>query len=223
MLIGMDTFLNEIEARVLGCLVEKELTTPEYYPLTLNALVDACNQKTNRAPLMQLDGSAVVRGLEGLRERKLAWEVVSSAARVPKYTHNLRVGLELEPPQQAVLCELLVRGPQTLCELRTRASRMVHFADAETVQEVLRALADRPEALVVRLPREPGRREERYAHLLSGPVESETGGCLSPEPARLVVTVENERLAALEREVAALRAELAAIREELAGFKAQFL
>jgi len=213
--------LTPVEARVVGALIEKELTTPEYYPLTLNSLVAACNQKSNRSPAMELTTVDVVRALDALRDRRFAWEHTSTATRTPKYRHGLAEALHLDKPQLALLCELFVRGPQTVGELKLHAARMHEFADAGQVLAALDAMAQRPETpLVARLPREPGKREERYAHLLCGPVAVETAA--PAEPARLVVAAENERITKLETEVATLRDELAAVRAELADFKAQF-
>jgi uncharacterized protein YceH (UPF0502 family) len=217
----MSIQLNPLEVRVLGALIEKELTTPDYYPLTLNALSAACNQKSNRDPMMQVAGPEVVRTLDSLRQRKLAWEATSTVAnRVPKYSHGAKDALMLSQSQLAVMCELMVRGPQTAAELRNHAARMIEFADVNQVVAILTELMQRPDgALVVKLPREPGKREERYAHLLGGPVTvSET----PTEPARLTVMAENDRIAALEAKVTALQDEMARLRAELSDFAAQF-
>lgn len=220
----MDRPLTSIEARVLGCLVEKELTTPEYYPLTLNSLIAACNQKSNRDPGMLLNDTDVVRALDSLRDQKLAWEVTSNVGRTPKYQHGLREAMKLSPLQLAILCELLVRGPQTAGELRTHASRMAELPGIDHVLTVLGELIQRAEGpLAAKMAREPGKREERYAHLLSGPVaEADSLPRPAPEPARLIVAAENERLAKLETEVAALHVELAAVKDDLARFRDQF-
>ena len=217
----MNMPLNTVEVRVLGALIEKELTTPEYYPLTLNALVAACNQKSNRDPMMQVAGPEVVRTLDSLRQRKLAWEATSTVAnRVPKYSHGARETLSLSPPQLAVMCELMVRGPQTAAELRNHAARMVEFADTNQVVAILTELMQRPDgAFVVKLPRESGKREERYAHLLGGPVAVNESNA---EPARVTVMAENERIAALEAKVVSLQDEMARLRAEFSDFAAQF-
>lgn len=215
--------LTAIEARVLGSLVEKELTTPEYYPLSLNSLVAACAQKSNREPLMSLNDTDVVRALDSLRDQKLAWEHTSSVNRTPKYRHGLKEAMNATQPQLAIMCELLVRGPQTPGELRTHASRMSEFPSTDQVLVVLGELMQREDGpLVTKLAREPGKREERYAHLLSGPVVVDATHHPVAEPARLMVAAENERITKLEADVVSLRDELTAIRAELADFKSQF-
>ncbi len=220
----MDTILSLIEARVLASLVEKSLTTPEYYPLTLNALAAACNQKSNREPLMQLSQEDIVRALDTLRDKKLAWAVTLAGSRVPKYRHSVTDVIPVTPQQLAVLCELMLRGPQTLGELRTRAARMATFTEAVEVQGVVRDLAAWPTGpLAAVLPRQPGQREERYAHLLCGPLPSDTATSQpSAEPARLTVIAENERIAALETKVTALEDDLAAMKAQFADFVRQF-
>lgn len=218
----MDQILSPTEVRVLGCLIEKELATPEYYPLTLNSLTMACNQKSNRDPLMNLTEADVVRALDLL---KMKHHVILSAetSRVPKYRHILAERLKLEPAELAVLCELLVRGPQTVGELRTRAERMTAMPDIAAVESALEELGDREEPLVVKLPRQPGRKECRYAHLFAGmPAQEAEEPTVAPEAARVRVMVENERLAAVESEVAQLKAEVAELRGMMAEFKAQF-
>ena len=217
----MDFTLNPIEARVLGCLIEKELATPEYYPLTLNALTNACNQKSNRDPVMALVEADVVRALDSLRFQRLAHQS-AEGVRAAKYCHNLDGLLRLEPQELAILAELLLRGPQTVGELRGRTERMAAITDLAAAEEALTALAQRELPLVVLLPRQPGRKEQRYAHLLSGPPEVSDEHPLPIEPARAQVLAENERLAALESDVAALRGELADLRAQLAAFRAQF-
>lgn len=218
----MDQKLSVIEVRVLGCLVEKELATPEYYPLTLNSLTMACNQKSNRDPLLNLDEADVVRALDSLKMKHL---VILSAetSRVPKYRHILAERLKLEPAELAILCELLVRGPQTVGELRTRAERMCPMPDLAAVENALEELGDREEPLVVKLPRQPGRKECRYAHLFAGPpAQDAEESSATPEAARVRVMAENERLAAVESEVAQLKNELAELRGMMKEFKAQF-
>jgi uncharacterized protein YceH (UPF0502 family) len=219
----MEKPFDPVEARVLACLVEKSITTPEYYPLTLNALTAACNQKSNRDPMMQVTDTEVVRALDSLRDRKLAWSVTLAGSRAPRYRHSLQDVIPLSPAHTAVLCELLLRGPQTLGELRTHASRMVEIPDTAAVQGILQDLSSRSDGpLVVVLPRQPGRREDRYAHLLCGapPVEPEASSPV--EPARLAVLAENERLAALEAKVALLQDELARLNARFGDFERQF-
>lgn len=218
----METILNDIEVRVLGSLIEKELTTPEYYPLSLNSLTNACNQKSNRDPVMALSEDDVVRALDSLRFKQL---VVLSAdgGRVPKYRHLLAEKSGLMPAEQAVICELLVRGPQTVGELRTRGERMYPFGDLGAVEEVLQELMVREHPLIVLLPRQPGRKEGRYAQLFSGiPELSEENSEARPEAARQRVAAENERITKLEEEVTALRSEIVGLQQAMAEFKAQF-
>ena len=219
----MDVVLNEVEVRVLGCLIEKEMTTPEYYPLSLNALTNACNQKSNRDPVVALAEEDVVRALNRLRFNQLT-VVSGESSRVAKYRHLLAENLGLVPAELAVVCELLVRGPQTVGELRTRAERMHTFPDLGAVEEVLNELMDREQPLLTRLARQPGRKESRYAHLFSGkPVEpADDEGAAPLEPARQRVMAGDERIAKLEEEVAALRAEVAVLRQTVEEFKSQF-
>ncbi len=212
--------INEIEARILGALIEKELTTPEYYPLTLNSLTNACNQKSNRDPVMTLEEVDIVRGLDKLRMNGFARQS-GEGGRVPKYCHSL--GEKLAPPELAVLAELLLRGPQTLGELRGRSDRMTPFADISAVEEVLADLHNFEPSLVTLLPRQTGQKEQRYAHLLSGePHYSQIDRQSAPEAARIKVMAEDERFAALESEVAALREEVASLKGIVEEFKAQF-
>jgi uncharacterized protein YceH (UPF0502 family) len=214
--------LNNVEARVLGCLVEKEMATPEYYPLSLNSLTAACNQKSNRDPVMELDEGEVVRALDSLRRRGFAMQS-AEGGRVPKYGHALSAKLHLDLHELAVVAELLLRGPQTVGELRGRAERMQSFPDLAAVEDVLRELSEREPPLVVRLPRQPGRKEHRFAHLFSGePQISAEERTAPPEAARLQVMAENERMEALERQVAELRTEMEAIRRTLEEFRRQF-
>jgi len=217
----MEFALNPIEVRVLGCLIEKELATPEYYPLTLNALTNACNQKSNREPVMALEEADVVRALDSLRFQRLAHQS-AEGVRAAKYCHNLDGLLRLEPQELAILAELLLRGPQTVGELRGRAERMTAIADLAAAEEALTTLAEREPPLVVLLPRQPGRKEQRYAHLLAGPPEVSAEGHLPVEPARVKVLAENQRITALEEAVAELRWEVEALRAQLAAFRAQF-
>jgi hypothetical protein len=216
--------LNAVEIRVLGALVEKEITTPDYYPLTLNALVNACNQSSNRDPVVSFDETTVVRALDGLREKKLALVFYGADRRVPKYAHKLQEAFALSRPEIAVLCVLLLRGPQTVGELRGRTGRMHEFAALEEVEGVLQTLAAKESGPVVtRLPRQTGFKEPRFAHRLAGEVTlepAETAPRL--EPATVAVRLENERLAKLEAETDALRRELAELRRQFADFQKQF-
>lgn len=216
----MDTDLTPLELRILGCLIEKELTTPDQYPLSLNALTAACNQKSNRDPVMALGEADVVRGLDALKFRQLV-VLSSDGVRVPRYRHILAERLGLAPEELALLCELLVRGAQTVGELRTRTERMRPFPDCAAVEEVLTELMGRD--LVSRLPRQPGRKEARYAHLFSGtPEEAVSSRAPTPGEARLPAPTAVERMGRLEEEVAALRAEVAGLRQAVAQFMAQF-
>jgi hypothetical protein len=198
--------LTPEEVRVLGALVEKELATPEYYPLTLNALVAACNQKSNRDPVTALDEKTVVHALDLLRERKLAWQVSQSGSRALKYRHDLPAAYGTSAAETAVLCELMLRGPQTIGELRTHASRLAPLPDLASAEAAVRGLVERgARALAAPLPREPGRREIRYAHLLAGPPAEAQPAAVQPPP---VCPGTDERLSRLEADVAALRAQV---------------
>ncbi len=214
----MEPELTPIEVRVLGCLIEKETATPDHYPLTLNALVNACNQKSNRLPVMALDENTVMRTLDELRTvHQLAIEVTSSSSRVPKYKHNFRAKWNFSPAKTAILCELFLRGPQTSGDLRAHASRLHPLADFHEVEEILQGLENREgDPFVVHLPREPGRRERRWAHLLSGEPE------IAPEAPPEAATADNDPIQALETEVAALRQELDELKADFAEFKTAF-
>jgi hypothetical protein len=220
----MEPTLNQIEIRVLSCLVEKSLSTPEYYPMTLNSLTMACNQKSNRDPMMQLSDQDTVRALDSLRDRRLAWAVTLAGSRTPKYRHHIEDVYALVLPQLAVLCELMLRGPQTVGELRTHAGRLCNFASIEEVQAVLQQLMTwTGGALAAVAPRRSGQREERYTHLLGGAIPEEAEPALaSVEPARQTVMVENDRIAALEIKVASLEDELARLKAQFADFAGQF-
>jgi hypothetical protein len=210
--------LTPLEARILGSLIEKEVTTPEYYPLTLNALLMACNQKNNRAPVLSLEEETLARGIYSLQEKHLLESFAGANARVLKYREHLARHLALAPDERAVLCELLLRGPQTVGELRTRGARMHPFAAPEEVQVTLARLAARPGGpLVVELPRQPGHKETRFAHLLGDqPPSADLPQADLPPPAA-VAAVMNEaaRIAALEARVVALEA-------QFERFKSQF-
>ena len=219
--------LTPHEIRVLGCLVEKAVTTPDYYPLTLNSLTLACNQQSNRDPVVAFDETTVVRALDGLREKRLASVFTGAESRVAKYKHALTDALLLTPAEVGLLCMLMLRGPQTLAELRTRTERFQPFESLAEVEEALQVLAARqPQPLVVKLPRLPGTKEPRYTHLLCGPIEvaalAAGAATPAPEPATLLVRAENDRLAQLTTDVAALRTELAELRQHFAAFRQQF-
>ena len=216
--------LNEAEVRVLACLIEKQITTPEYYPLTLLAVTAAGNQKSNRDPVFALDEKTVVRTLDSLRNRKLLCMMSLAGGRVPKYAHQVENLGPLTPPQIAVLCELMLRGPQTVGELRTHAERMHPFASLDEVDAILTELQAREGgALVAKLPRQPGRKEHRYAHLLAGEVNlQEPELPVLGEPARVEVQAENDRLARLEQELQQLREDVAVLQAQVADFRKQF-
>jgi uncharacterized protein YceH (UPF0502 family) len=210
-----ETPLDALECRILGCLVEKQLSTPEYYPLTVNALVNACNQSSNREPVMVVDEEAALTGLESLRRRGLLYVFTGAGSRVLKYEHRLEEGLHLSVQESAILAELLVRGSQTPGELRTRCTRMYAFQDLAEVEAGLQALMEAEVPLALRLPRAPGAREARIAHLLSGPVDSEAA-------AAPLATHAPSRVALLEAEIEQLKVQLALLRAEFDAFKGQF-
>lgn len=214
----MSEKLTEIEARIVGALVEKQLTTPEYYPLTLNALVAACNQKTNREPVVSYNEQTVSRTLDALRDKNLVYVFYGSTSRVPKYKHMLPSVYELEPPEVAIVCVLMLRGAQTLGELRDRTGRLYEFSGLGEVNDTLDALAKKDEPLVVKLERQPGQKEARFAHLLSGEVASYT----PPERSVSRSPAGNERIENLEREMENLKSEFNSFRESFEEFKKQF-
>jgi len=218
-MLSLDFSANE--ARIVGCLMEKSVTTPDQYPLTLNALANACNQKSNRDPVMLLEETDVIRALDSLRQKQMAHQS-AEGVRAAKYCHNLEAVLNLDPEDLAVLAELLLRGPQTVGELRNRAERMCPVGDLQAVEELLQNLTEREEPLVMSLPRQPGRKEHRFTHLLSGIPEIEETSALPTEPARLKVAAENDRITSLEEEVAALRTELEEVSKQLKAFQSQF-
>ena len=205
---------------MLGCLVEKEITTPEYYPLSLNALVHACNQKSNRDPLMNLGEDAVRQALRALGEETLA-RSASGDSRVAKYEHRLADTFNFTRPETAILCELLLRGPQTPGELRSRAERMHPFEDLSVVHSTLKHLMEREPPLVKVLPRQPGNKEARYVHLLSGDVDVPETAPVK-ETTMSSGTAENARTAALESEVAGLQKEVTDLKKQFAEFRKQF-
>jgi uncharacterized protein len=213
--------LSEVETRVLGSLVEKELTTPDYYPLSLNALLNACNQKSNRDPMMNLNENAVSQALRSLDKEGLAGRADGMDNRVTKFEHRLQEAFNFDRREIAILCELLLRGPQTPGELRSRADRMHPFDDLGQVQSTLQRLAQREPPLVKMLPRQPGTKESRYAHLLSGDVQIQSPEAI-PETATAHSTADGERIARLENEVSTLQNEVANLKQQLAEFRRQF-
>jgi len=217
----VNILLNEVECRVLGSLVEKEVTTPEYYPLSLNALLNACNQKSNRDPVMTLDEAAVRQALQSLEGQSLVRSVSPADSRVTKYEHRLQEAYNFYRNETAILCLLLLRGPQTPGELRSRSERMHSFDDLAAVQSSLQHLMKREPPLVKTLPRQPGTKETRYAHLLAGdvvPAESESRAQLHVA----VSSVENDTIKKLEDQVVALRNEVADLKQQFAMFRKQF-
>lgn len=220
MILSVNMVLSDVEARVLGCLVEKEITTPEYYPLSLNALVHACNQKSNRDPLMNLEEDSVRQSLRALSEQTLA-RSASGDSRVAKYEHRLSDTFNFTRPETAILCELLLRGPQTPGELRSRAERMHPFEDLSVVQSTLKHLMEREPPLVKLLPRQPGNKEARYAHLLSGDVEVREAPPARESPLSSSAA-ESARRIELEGEIASLRKEIADLKSQFAEFRKQF-
>lgn len=213
----MSEHLTEIEARILGALVEKQLTTPEYYPLTLNALVAACNQKTNREPVVSYDEQSVSQTLDALRDKNLVYVFYGSTSRVPKYKHMLPQVYELESSETAVICVLMLRGAQTLGELRERTGRLYEFSGIGEVNETLDNLSRRDEPLVVKLERQAGQKEARYAHLLCGEVTS-----YQPPEKASRSTANDERIEKLEQEVENLKNELNEFRQNFEEFRKQF-
>ncbi|HET8667067.1 MAG TPA: DUF480 domain-containing protein [Terriglobales bacterium] len=228
----MDYVLDDIETRVLGSLVEKDITTPDYYPLSLNALINACNQKNNRDPVMNLDEDAVRQALHGLQEKRLAGPAGDADSRVSKYEHRLQEVFNFTRGEMAVICVLLLRGPQTPGELRGRSERMHRFEDISELQSVLQRLMQREPPLVKVLPRQPGTKEARFAHLFSGDVQgggpetvaSTEAASISPRTASAdrAVSADDGRIARLEEEMAALRSEIADLKQQLAEFRKQF-
>lgn len=212
----MDEPLDVVAVRVLGSLIEKESTTPDNYPLTLNAIVAACNQTSNRDPVLTLDDASVSSSLKELTQRSLVREVHRSDSRAKRYRHMMSESMNLHPAEAAVLCVLILRGAQTTGEIRNRTSRLFEFIDLKHVEVTLEALMTLSTPLVASLPRQPGQKEARYAHLLSGEPQVETIAPASAEAA------EPGRLDALEQAVDSLRAELAELRARFEAFKREF-
>jgi len=213
--------LNQTEVRVLGSLIEKDITTPDYYPLSLNALVNACNQKNNRDPIMTLDENSVRNALGSLQEKRLAGPAGGADSRVTKYEHRLQEVFNFDRREIAVICVLLLRGPQTPGELRGRSERMYRFETLDDVQSTIQRLSDRQSPLVRVLPRQPGTKESRYVHLFvedTWPTEAYPPH-LAPE-AR--AANDSPRLAALETEVSSLKKEIVELKQQLSDFRNQF-
>ena len=206
----MDFGLHPVEVRVLSSLIEKEITTPEYYPQSLNALVNACNQKSNRDPVVSYDEDTVMQAIELLRNKGLASIITGAGSRVPKYAHRFSEKLNLGRREIAILCELMLRGPQTIGELRTRTERLHRFNDLLEVESLL----DRMTEFVVKLPRRTGEKESRYGQLFSGPVDNS-----EPEATPVART---DRIGALEAEIGRLRSEMDELKRQFADFRRQF-
>jgi uncharacterized protein YceH (UPF0502 family) len=227
---------NEVEARVLGALLEKEITTPDYYPLSLNALVNACNQKSNRDPVMNLDEDSVRMALRTLHDNSLARSVSAADSRVTKYEHRLQEAFNFDRREAAVFCELLLRGPQTPGELRTRAERMHPFDDLSEAQSALQRLMHRDPPLVKILPRQPGTKESRYIHLLSADTTSVTSTPRREAPAapdrekvpaekserEKLESAKSDEVSRLSSEVAQLHSDIADLKQQFAAFRKQF-
>lgn len=214
----MDTILDPVAVRVLGALAEKELATPDYYPLTLNALVTACNQKTGRDPVMQLSDDDALQALDALKRQRLAGTATGAGSRAVKYRHALAEAWDLGPAARAALAVLLLRGPQTVGEIKARTGRLHDFPTLEAVEETLDALAAHEPPLAAQLARQPGQKEARYAHLLAGPPEAAANddAPISYAPAG------PDRVAELEATVADLQNRLDALEAAFATFRAQF-
>ncbi len=213
----MDIVLDVTEVRILGCLIEKEMTTPEYYPLSLNALVNACNQKSNRNPLVSYDETAVAQGLDSLQKNDFTRKTLSAGSRVPKYLHTVLERFDLSRQDMAIVCELMLRGPQTVGELRTRAERMAAFENLQEAEKTLQGLMEHDPPLVVKLPRETGRKECRYMHLFSGSTIAEkTAHDLPVEPVQ-----QHERINSLEVEITRLRSELEELKQAFTDLRSQ--
>ena len=220
----MANILNETEVRVLGSLVEKQITTPEYYPLTLNALTNACNQKSNREPVVTFSEPMVTQAIESLREKNLVYVFYGSTSRVPKYKHMMPEVLQLNQRELAILCVLMLRGAQTTGELKERTGRLADFTTLGEVEETLTSLSEREEQpLVVRLARQPGQKEARYAHLLAGDYPADLLiEAASSEDRSNESGARASRLGKLEEEVVTLRAEVTELRRQLEDFIKQF-
>jgi uncharacterized protein len=219
--------LTEIETRVLGSLIEKDITTPDYYPLSLNALVNACNQKNNRDPIMTLDEETVSQALSTLQEKRLAGPASGADSRVTKFEHRLQEVFNFDRREIAIVCVLLLRGPQTPGELRSRTERMYHFEALDDIVSTLDRLAQRDPPLARVLPRQPGTKESRYTHLFSGEpptpdVEGSASVARALSPASAGGNSASDRLGMLEEEVSRLRQELSEVQQQLAAFRRQF-
>ncbi|BHH85773.1 UPF0502 protein [Desulforhopalus sp. 52FAK] len=219
MVKNMDILLTDNEVRLLGCLMEKEMATPDYYPLSLNALTNACNQKSNRNPVVSFDEETVIYALNGLQERKLVRQ--SNVSRVPKYEQIFSKELKFTHREEAVICILLVRGPQTIGEIRGRTERLYTFNNLDEVQETISILEDME--LVKKLPRQPGRKESRYTHLLSGDLdEANVETVPQGKVETVIVRKENNSTDDLQEQIDNLHQQLQNLQLEFEAFKSQF-
>ncbi|MFZ2632692.1 MAG: YceH family protein [Desulfosalsimonadaceae bacterium] len=227
----MDMALNAVELRILGALIEKQMATPDYYPMTLNALVNACNQKNNREPVMDLEPAEVEQALTSLRKQHLVWQIMTHGSRAAKYEHNLAEMASISEREQAILCELFLRGPQTAGELNTRTARLIETHGLIAIEQILKKLAEHHKGpFVEMLPRRPGHKENRYVHLFCPKEQSEA---MYPPTAMYqpvtssafsgrVMKAEDDRVEALEKKVGELEAQLTMLQEEFLAFKGQF-
>jgi uncharacterized protein YceH (UPF0502 family) len=213
--------LTEVEARVLGSLVEKQLTTPEYYPLTLNALTAACNQKSNRDPVVSYDETTIMTAIDSLRDKNLVYLYYGTSSRAVKYKHMMPSVFDLDAAGVALVAVLLLRGPQTIGELRERTGRLHEFAGLGEVQEALDNLTRRDEPLIIKLERQAGQKEARYAHLLCGPVDQSAAMHIR-ESREASSSGKEDKIAKLESEIENLRGEFASLRETFEEFRKQF-
>ncbi len=218
----MEIVLDEREARILGCLIEKEMTTPEYYPLSLNSLTSACNQKSNRYPVVSYDETAVAQGLDSLQIKGLTRTTHTAGSRVPKYLHTTLDHFDLSGQEIAILCELMLRGPQTAGEIRTHTERMCAFENLDEVEKTLRGLMEQEPPMIVKLPRETGRKECRYMHLFSGTPSAEKPADVSSTGNEKSQVPVQRRIIEMEEEIARLRSELEELKQAFAEFKSQF-
>jgi hypothetical protein len=222
----VNIILSEVEARVLGSLIEKDVTTPDYYPLSLNALMNACNQKSNREPVMNLDEDAVRQAIRGLEKRGLAGPADTFDSRVTKYEHRLQEVFNFDRRETALICTLLLRGPQTPGELRSRSERMHKFDDLSEVESALQRLMQRDPPLVRILPRQPGTKEARYIQLLSGDPEeapaAASAQASASEPRQPSNSRDADRVSQLAHEISQLHDEIAELKQQFSNFRKQF-
>jgi uncharacterized protein len=217
----MELDLNQIEVRILGSLIEKEITTPEYYPLSLNSLIAACNQKTNRDPIMQLDESEAAQVLDSLKDKRLVWQLSTAGGRVPKFEHNFRSFFKLSDAETAVICVLLLRGPQTVGEIKSRTDRLFQFSSLEEVEKTIQKLSVHPSGpFVTEILRQSGQKEKRYMHLFSSEMVNAINASSEPVSTELKKTKpEDERFALLENQISVLQQELNTLKNDFETFK----